>query len=166
MKFEVASQHQAEKRKVIYSNQEQCFDMDRSLHTDFTLMLGCAYVGLDVSLSSMEVVNISGFCPTDTWIKKTLHAPIPTRLGTIKIVSRLDLCNGTGTYLFDDADVYFDENSGWCYIDGKMKLSPEQNVQFCENVLFSLCGNFLVGIWIHLTKGNIPKIPSRRHITN
>ncbi len=155
MKFEVSSNFQDSKRKVIYLNQEHSFDMDISLYTDFTLMLGCAYLGLDVTLSSLEVVNVSGFCPSNGWIRKTLCSPIATQQGTIKIVPEIDLCNGTGTYLFDEADVYFDENSGWCYIDGKMKLLPEYNVQFCENAIFSLCGNVLVGIWIQLAKNSV-----------
>ncbi len=155
MKFEVSPNFQDSKRNVIYSNQEHSFDMDISLYTDFTLMLGCAYLGLDVNLSSMDVVNVSGFCPSDTWIKKNLCFPIATQQGTIKIIPESDLCNGTGIYLFDEADVYFDENSGWCYIDGKMEMLPEYNVQFCENAIFSLCGNILVGIWIHLTKTSV-----------
>jgi hypothetical protein len=152
LNFEVLPNSQEDKRKVVYSNQECSFDMDVSLPNDFTLMLGCAYLGLDVLLSSLEVVNISGFCPNDRWIKKTLCLPSAKQQGTIKIISESGLCNGTGTYLFEDADMYFDENSGFCYIDGRTQLLPDFNVRFCENAIFSLCGDALVGIWIQLIK--------------
>lgn len=150
MKFEISPDSQHCKRKVIYSNQEHSFDMDTYWYTDFTIMLGCAYIGLDVDLSSLEVVNVSGFCPSENWIKKPLCTPVETCRGTIKIVSNSDMCEGTGTYLFDEAVMYFDEDSRWCYIDGMTRLLTECNVRFCENVMFSLCGNALVGVWIHL----------------
>lgn len=148
LKFEISPNFQGGKRNVVYSKQERSFDMDISLSADFTLMLGCSYLGLDVNLSSMEAVNVSGFCPSDTWIKKDLCVPAATRQGTIKIISESDLCSGTGIYLFDKADIYFDENSGWCYIDGRTGFPPEYNAQFCENAVFGLCGDILVGIWI------------------
>lgn len=155
MKFDISPNLQSRKRKVIYLNEEHSFCMDVFLDTDYTLMLGCVYLGLDVDLSSMDVVNISGVCPNYTWKKKNLCPPIATQQGTIKIISGIsesDLCPGTGIYLFDKTDMYFDENSGWCYIDCKVELHPEVNVQFCENTIFSLSGNDLVGIWVHLTE--------------
>ena len=152
MKFEILPSYPRDKRNVVYAEQEQSFDMDVSLKSDFTLMLGCAYLGLDVALSSSEVVNISGFCPREKWIEKALSLPVATQKGAIRIVPEQDLCNGTGMNLFEEAELYFDNNREMCYIAGNTKLTPEHIVQFCENAFFCLSGNVLVGIWIQLLK--------------
>ncbi len=153
LKFEIIQNIQPDKRQVIYLDQEHSFYTEPFLYSDFTVMLGCDYIGLDVDLSSSKIMNISGFSSQKNWINKILSAPATTKNGTIKIISDSELCAGTGTYLFERADMYCNIINGWCYIDGMTELRADQNIRFCENIIFSLCGNSLVGIWIRLKIG-------------
>ena len=150
MEFEIEFKSAYDERDIVYHAVEQEFDMNSSIYTDFTLMVGCGYLGIDVSLLSSEIVGISGFCPQKLWISSSLYPPNIKENGVVKIQSNDELCSGTGISLFDDAQIYYDNKNKYCYIDGHTKLVPKHNIRLGKNAIISLCGKIITGIWIRI----------------
>ncbi len=154
MEFEIILREIEKERQVLYFNQEQSFDMNIIEPSHYSLMLGCAYLGLDFSLNSLEIVNISGFCPNNLWINKSLVPPNILEYGIIKIIKTDDLVEGAGEYLFDKSVIYYDTTNNYCYIDAKTGMYPDRYIQVFKNVIISLCNQKLVGLWIKVIEGN------------
>lgn len=150
MRFITLLEPKSDERQVLYLADERSFGMDVFLPSDFTLMTGCAYLGLDVSLTNSQIVNLSGFCPKDTWTRKELTPPDTSEAATILFVADLELVSGAGMYLYDNSQAYFDESNHWCYIELEPKQTPDRSVRFCKNAILSFCGDALLGVWIQL----------------
>lgn len=150
MRFQYLPTYKNNKRMVVYTKKDCSFDMNEHLYSDFTLMLGCSYLGLDVLIASAEIVNISGFCHSNNWISRFLCPPAKVKRGTVKIIPESDLCGGTGMDLFYETPIFFDESKNLCYIEGNETLKSDCDVQIFDNVVFSMCGQTLVGVWIYL----------------
>lgn len=148
MEFSFIPDENNDNRKIIYHDDESSFDMSESLFSDFSLMIGCIYLGLDICLNSLQIVNISGYCPSHLWINRKLSLPSDIKEGVVKIKTDEDFCSGTGTYLYDDSKIYYDTNNNFCYIECVKNQDADCNIKFCNNGIISLYRNKLVGIWI------------------
>lgn len=63
------------KYTAIYLEKDDGIITEPDIGTDFTLMTGGAYLGIDVTLYNKEVVAISGYIPKHLWINKKIELP-------------------------------------------------------------------------------------------
>lgn len=136
---------------LIYIEKEQSFCSKPFLTSDFTLMLGCAYLGLDVSLSSMEILNVSGLCPQHLWIPKKLALPRVVVAGSVILETSDDWMNGTGIDLFEKAPIYYDRKTNWCCVSNNLDEPPDQNIEFSKGCILSFASGKFIALWLNPT---------------
>lgn len=134
--------------RIVYDSNEESIIMEPSPDSDFTLMLGSAYLGLDINLDTREVVGISGFCPKRNWENKMLSIPKTFEDGKLFFQEAHQHQIGTGAALFDESTIYFDEGTNWCCLKPKTTWVPgKRNIRLGENLIVCLAEQKLVEIW-------------------
>lgn len=139
------------KAKVFYNEQELSFITKPNYITDFTIMTGAAYLGLDINLSNKLVMSISGCCPKYNWIKTNLKMQENIEKGDVMIETDIDLIAGTGIELFEKLPIYYCEENNWVCIGNKHNNNDYTNIRFMENAIISLKNNEFKALWINLT---------------
>jgi len=148
MTFSRVSEKYAYEGKLIYHHGEESFCYEPFLGTGFSLMLGCSYLELDISVNTMEIINVSGLCPKRLWISRTLLLPLNIVPGSVKFYSEEELVSGTGKYLSEYMPIYFDESSNWCCISNDPDAIPDQNIEFLKDCIISLSEGEFIALWL------------------
>lgn len=112
--------------------------------SDYSIMLGCGYLGLDISLGNNAVDGISGYCPLDCIEHKPIsfsRSAINAKLG---ITFATPPISGTGCYLCSKTIRHYDSGNGilsmsFCY--DECITGAERLYRIMENVYIELsCG--------------------------
>jgi len=133
-----------------YDIEEQSFFFDPSLESDFTLMLGCSYLGLNIFLKSRMLVSFSGYCPKHLWHEEILQPPQRVVSGMVVIECNDTLISGAGIYLFEQTNLFYDKNSNWCCVKALNNIQADVNIEFAPNCVISLSGGNFVALWFKL----------------
>jgi len=102
---------------------------------------------LEVSMKYGEVLFPWGYFPFARWINRSLTPPIASS-GRLFISDAATLLAGGTTSLPDSTSwsTYIDCSSGWLNIGGE--APGEFAIEFATNVVASLIGERLVGLWL------------------
>lgn len=136
--------------KIIFDKTEETFYMYKDVETNFSVMLGCAYLGMDINLIDMQVYGVSGLCPTNMWVKKELKMPQNVISGRVKINEDKELKAGMGIYIVEKTPIYFDEKNNWICIGKHNSLEYTDSIKFVDNAFICLNGNEFKALWINI----------------
>ena len=154
MKFIYSRTNKISINRIIFDKIEESFYMERSIETNFSVMLGCAYLGVDINLIDMQIYGASGLCPMNIWIKEKLKLPKYVINGNVKINSNEELKAGIGVAMFEKLPIYFDEEKKWICIGEKDFLEYTDSIKFIENAIICLKCNEFKALWINIINDN------------
>lgn len=133
--------------KQIYRKSEQSFDFEPDINSDFSLMLGTSYVGIETDLSTGRLLYLSGFSPMKSWEKSKLILPDFVD-GTIYIEELKDCYAGMGISIGSDFRALYDEDIGLiCFLCGE-NIVYNNCVRISPDVVIAINENNIVAIWI------------------
>lgn len=114
-------------------------------------MIGTGYLGLDINLSNMLLLAVSGCCPKYNWIERSLQFPNNMELGNIAIKTNRKLVAGAGTDLIEGIElpIYYCKGNNWVCIGEQVKENYDINIQFMKNAIMSLKNNEFKALWIN-----------------
>ena len=144
--------------KPIYIMADQSFIFEPWLDPDYSIMLGSAYISVDIQTSTGKLQHISGFNPIDTWLAKELFRPVSFN-GNVIVKSDLFLSGG-GEYYADNWRTFYDKVTGWVCI-GNPDISNDdlvKNVEFAKDTIASIRNQKLLALWVR------PEIVDEMHI--
>ena len=75
MKFIFQETYEQNNQRIFYDEKDLSFSCKNSNDCNFTIMTGCAYIGMEINLYNGQVLQISGCCPKITWKEKELRIP-------------------------------------------------------------------------------------------
>lgn len=137
------------KANVLYYEDDRGFTTEPDYITHFTLMTGCAYLGLDINLDNMQIMTITGFCPKNSWNRQKLVLPTQIEEGRILVKTKKQWLQGMGDYLAKETEIYFSEESNWLCIGDKNVKNYNCNIKFMNNAIISLKDNEYKALWIN-----------------
>lgn len=137
------------KADLLYCEEDRGFNTEPDYITHFTLMIGCAYLGLDINLDNMQIMTITGFCPKNSWNRQKLVLPNKIEEGRILIRTKRKWLQGMGDYLLDRTEAYFCEENNWLCIGDKDIKHYNCNIKFMNNAIISLKNNEFKALWIN-----------------
>lgn len=70
MKFNYIEDKARNNQSIYYVEEDISFTCEECNYCDFSIMIGCAYIGIDVNLKNKEILQISGCRPKELWIEK------------------------------------------------------------------------------------------------
>lgn len=111
-------------------------------------MLGCSYLGLNISSKSRCIINFSGLCPKHLWQLQKLNPPKDKSKGAAMIEGNEVLISGTGEYLLEKSIVFYDQESNWFCIKTIDDVCPDCNIEFATNSILSLSKGNFVALWV------------------
>ena len=114
---------------------------------DFSLVIGPAYVSLDVDLSAGRIVQVSGLSPISSWNRKQIEVP-PALTGILGIEIDDSWLPGSGITYADQWITLFDESSGWVQIGGERACENDEYVSFATDTIAAVRESRVVGVWI------------------
>jgi len=139
--------------KLIYDGILTYFENEFSYEpirgSDYTIMLGCSYLGLDISINTNRIINITGYCSKHTWIPKALVLPDDIVVGAVRFNSDEELLRGLGEYLFEEIPIYYDKTTNWCCITKNLDVKSDENIEFARNCILSLSKGKFVALWLN-----------------
>lgn len=132
---------------LLYLKDEQSLYYDPWQKSDFTVLFGAAYVGLDVQAATGQVVQISGANPQRTWSRYRLSLPkaMPGHL-LFRAEGPLPLSGAAVNYASDWRTFYDPERSCICMGDPEFD-AKDKCVEFCRGIAAVLRGTELTAIW-------------------
>lgn len=134
---------------VVYRDDESSFDTETTIERYSSILIGCAYLGLDVVAGDTRIGSISGYCPKKNWLNTTLSFP-EAQSGELHVLNG-DLVRGIGHVYADNWQVYVDLIKNIVYL-GRNVHPAEKGiyVKFLKNAVAVLDGMDLCGIFIDL----------------
>jgi len=153
MKFIFKEESIKNTQEIYYFANDVSFTCEEWNQCDFTIMIGCAYIGIDISLYNKQVLQISGACPKQAWIKKKLEPPNQLKEGKIYLETKEEFSKGTGIYLTDrNIPIYFDIKNNCICIGNYNVKDSDCNVKISSNLIISLSKDKIKSIWINPLK--------------
>lgn len=137
------------KSKVIYYDKEEGITTEPYYQTNFTIMTGGAYVGLDINLDNMQLLAISGSCPKNTCIFELIEPPKNIDSASIIIDTKENWLEGMGTYIQENNTIYYNSKNNWFCIGEKDNNKYDCSVKFMENVILCLENNKFKALWFN-----------------
>ena len=131
---------------LLYLEKEQSLYYEPWEKSDFSIMLGAAYTGLDVQSSTGKVVQISGLNPKKTWIEKTLCFPNACE-GTLVFKKETPLLRGTAVDYAMGLHTFYDRERSCICIGNVVTDDQYKRVEFCKGVVAVLDKKRLLAIW-------------------
>lgn len=148
MKFSLSCTKDCSIGKPTYICEEESFYFDPYIQSDFTLMLGCSYLGLNISTESKCIINLSGLCPKHLWQPQKLSPPEDIVKGSAVVEGNEVLISGTGKDLLEQSFVFYDQESNWCCIKTIDDVRPDLNIEFATNCILSLSKGNFIALWV------------------
>ncbi|MBE6742814.1 hypothetical protein [Faecalispora jeddahensis] len=146
MKFYVRNIMKDFTGNLLYDKKENSFIYEPFETIDFSIMIGGAYVGLDISLKTMKVLAVSGYSPMDTWVKSLLT--IPNKIDKFELYVHADKQwhQGEGTS-YAEWQAYYDPDSKWVCI-GNKEIRNSLFVEFANNCFAVINQNQVYSIYL------------------
>jgi len=132
----------------IYILEEESFNFKPYVESDFTLMLGCSYLGLNISTKTKALVNISGLCPKRIWKCEKLNVPQNVVKGNVILVTDEILMSGTGKDLLTNTVILYDSENNWFCIKPNYDIQSDLKIQFADNCILCLSKGRFAELWI------------------
>ena len=142
MKFIFQETNEQNKQRIFYDEKDLSFSCENLNDCNFTIMTGCAYIGIDINLYNGQVLQVSGCCPRIVWKEKKLKMPDNIKNGKIFVKIDEKWKDGTGVYLSNKKiPIYFDKVKK-CICIGNYKSSMQDfNIRIASNLIISLSKN-------------------------
>lgn len=131
----------------IYRKSEQAFDFEPYYNSDFSLMLGASYVGLEINLNNSKVLCLSGVSPTKVWKKDKIILP-NYKKGTLFVEGLENCFHGMGKETHNQFTAFYDKKSGWIYFASDIKSEELNCIMFAKDTIIALDDETIVSIWI------------------
>ena len=132
-----------------YLKNENSFFYEPWNNVDFSIIIGNSYSSLDVKLSNMKVVQLTGFNSKDNWIEKKIDVP-KAMTGELLIKGKQgDFCTGSGIHCEETWETYYNPDNGWICIGNYEYCKTGQAVKFANNTVAVIKGTKLWAIWIN-----------------
>ncbi len=149
MLFDIVYENKKFNKVPIYNLVEKSFIYEPFEDSDFSLMLGASYVGLDINIKTMLAVQVSGYSPKSTW-KLTSSSPPNADSGSLVLFSSEILFSGTGIDYYEfNKNVFYNKRNGWiCIGDTSWDNSNACCVAFENNTIAVVKNKKLVALWI------------------
>ena len=147
MKFKVEYDTKQKEGCPIYIRSEQSFLYHPWKSSDFSLMVGCGYVGLDICLKTGTITQVSGLCPFNTWKNGNFFLP-KANLGNIKLVNAKEYMKGTGIQYANWKQPIFNKSNGWIFMGRNKHQKTDEFVTFAQDTIAEICDGEIVCIWI------------------
>lgn len=114
----------------------------------YTLLLAGQHSGLDVNEQTGEIMQVSGYAPMSSWIRKELKFPV-AEVGKV-IIRDHDLLTGVGEDYGDNWITYYDPASSCICIEDTHPPVACINVQITPDVVLSLHKGTLFAVWARI----------------
>lgn len=138
------------KKRPIYYVKEKSFLLEPQIETDFSILFGNLYFGLDIDLNTGKVQAISGYSPKRQWKRNHLIIPKATVEGELIVLSNDEWYPGQGIRVTDgDWGIQYDSKTGWICVGKSGVEMVGQSVEFLNNCIAVLNGKSLEEIFIH-----------------
>ena len=131
----------------IYRKSEQAFDFEPYYNSDFSLMLGESYVGLEINLNNGKALCLSGVSPTKAWKKDKIVLP-DYKKGTLFVEGLENCYQGMGIETHNQFTAFYDKEGGWIYFVSDIKSENPNYIMFANNTIIALDNEAIASIWI------------------
>ena len=131
----------------IYDLEEKEFSFEPWGNTSFAVMLGAAYVSLDIAAENGIAYYVSGYSPKRLWISQRLSTPDSTK-GQLQITSDTAFQRGMGTYYTQGWQTFFDTSTGWICMGDRNEKKDCEVVEFGTNTLAVVKNGELKAVWV------------------
>lgn len=131
-----------------YLKNENSFFYEPWNNVDFSIIVGNSYSSLDVKLSNMTVVQLTGFNSKSNWIEKNIDVP-KALIGELSIEgNQVDFHAGSGVHCEEIWETYYNPDNGWICIGNFDYCEAGQAVKFADNTIAVVNGTNLWAIWV------------------
>lgn len=131
---------------LLYDKQDSSFIYESDLSANFSIMVGGAYLGLDIDLASMKVQAISGYSPMHIWVKSDLVVPTKVEKRELYVKTGKQWHVGEGTSYAEWA-IYFDSVSKWVCL-GEKERNNYLFIEFAHNCFAGLLQGQIKAIYL------------------
>jgi len=139
--------------KLYFRKKEESFDTEPANCGDFTIMIGVHYLGIDISLDTMEVISIRGYCDRASWINdNNMRLNKQTKKCAIKVKpseSEDWWFRGAATDLLENIPIYFNKNTNWVCIGTTNNEQYDTCIEFINNCIMCLSNGEFRALWLN-----------------
>jgi len=130
-----------------YDLEEEGFVFEPWGDASFSVMLGAAYVSLDIAAENGIAYYVSGCSPKRLWISQRLSTPDSTK-GQLQVTSDTAFQRGTATDYRQGWQTFFDTSTGWICMGDRNEKKDCEVVEFGTNTLAVVKNGELKAVWV------------------